>query len=220
MSQSSTTAPTGSKTRKLLLQMAVGAITGAVVTFLALQSVEGSGLDLGDPARVLALLLGIVFGLMGIFVGVGTAMPGPGSRLLNVEDEEELREQRKSLWTGAIVCLLVAAMMITLALAGADGQGLVSREAAAAILAAATIATAVVSYVGRNDYDELMRAISQEGMAWGMYVSMTVFMIWGSLAHLGYAPWISPLGMVGGLLAIQLLVIFVVCGRRGLLRPR
>ena len=91
MNQPSTLAPTESKTRKLVLQVIVGAIAGGVITFFTLNAIEASGFDLDDPSRVLALAIGLVLALMGLFVGLGAAVPGPGSRLLNVEDEEELR---------------------------------------------------------------------------------------------------------------------------------
>ena len=221
MNQSSTLAPAGSKTRKLVMQMIVGAIAGGATTFVTINAIEGSGFDLDDPSRVIALLVGLVFVVMGMFVGLGVAMPGPGSRLLNVEDEEELREQRKPLWRSAAVVLLVGAMMLALALSGAsDWPGLLSPEAAAVVIGGCIFGISLLSYFTRHDNDELMRAIAREGAAWGMYACLAIFTIWGSLAHLGYAPWVTPLGMVSALLAILLVAIFVVCGVRGVLKPR
>lgn len=221
MNQPSTLAPTASKTRKLVMQMVVGAISGGAVTFLTLNAIEGSGFNLDDPSRVLALLVGLVFAVMGLFVGLGVAVPGPGSRLLNVEDEEELREMRKPLWRSAAVVLLMGAMMLALALAGAsDWAGLVSPKAALVAVGGCILGTALLSYFGRNDNDELMRSIAREGAAWGMYACLALFTVWGSLAHLGYAPWITPLGMVSALLAILLVAIFAVCGVRGVLKVR
>ena len=221
MSQSSTAAPTGSKARKVYLQMAIGAIAGAGVTFLILTMVKGSGFAMDDLSRLTALAIGIIFALMGLFVGIGVAMPGPGSRVLNVEDEEELREQRTPLWRSAVAVLLIGAMMLALALAGAgDWPGVVSPQSAAMVVGVSVIGISILSYVGRNDNDELMRSIAQEGSAWGMYASLAIFIVWGSMAHLGYAPWITPLGMVSALLAIMLAAIFIVCGVRGVLKPR
>ena len=221
MNQPSTVAPAGSKTRKLVMQMIFGAIAGGAITFVTINAIEGSGFNLDDPSRVIALLVGLVFVVMGMFVGLGVAMPGPGSRLLNVEDEEELREQRQPLWRSAAVVLLVGAMMLALALAGAsDWPGLLSPGAAAIVIGGCILGISLLSYLTRHDNDELMRSIAREGAAWGMYACLAIFTIWGSLAHLGYAPWITPLGMVSALLAIQLATIFVLCGVRGLLKPR
>jgi hypothetical protein len=221
MNQPSTLAPTGSKTRKLVLQLIFGAVTGGAVTFLTLNAIEGSGFDLENPSRVFALLVGLVFILMGLFVGLGAAIPGLGSRLLNVEDEDELRDLQKPLWRSAAVVLLIGAMMLVLALAEAgDWSGLVSARAAAIVILACVLGTCLLSYIGRNDNDELMRSIAREGSAWAMYACLAVFTVWGSLAHLGYAPWITPLGMVSAMLAILLVAIFAVCGVRGVLKVR
>ena len=221
MSQPVTIASDKSKTRKMAMQMIIGALGGAGVTFLVLRVAEGSGFDLDDPSRAMALLIGLVFASMGLLVGLGAAMPGPGARLLNVEDEQELRELRAPLWHGAVVMVLIGVMMATLALAaGSDWPGIISRSAAAFIVAACVIGTALLTYLGRNDNDELMRSTAREGAAWGMYGCLTIFTVWGSLAHLGYAPWISPLGVVSALMAIQFVAIIAVCAKRGLLKPR
>ena len=221
MSQSSTNAPPRSKTRKMVMQMVIGALAGASVTFLLLNAFEGSGFNLDDPSRVMALLVGIVFLMMGLICGFGAVMPGPGSRLLNVEDEGELRELRTQLWHGAAVMVLLGAMMGILALAGAsDWAGLVSRQAAALAVAGGVLGTALLSYIARNDNDELTQSIAQQAAAWAMYACLTIFTLWGGLAHLGYAPWITPLGMVAALMAIQLVTVTVACAVRGLLKPR
>ena len=222
MNQSShAVAATGSKTRKLVVQMLVGAVAGAAVTLLTLNAIEGAGFNLDDPSRVSALLVGLVFLLMGAIVGLGVAMPGPGAHLLNVEDADELREQRKPLWRSAVSVLLIGTMMLALALAGGgDWAGIVSRQAAVIAVGAAVAGTTLLSLLARNDHDELMRSLAREGAACGMYASLAIFIVWGSLAHLGYAPWITPLGMVSAMLAIMLAAIFAVCGLRGVLTPR
>jgi hypothetical protein len=183
--------------------------------------IEGSGSDLGDPSRTMALLVGIVFALMGLFVGLGAAMPGPGSRLLNVEDEEELRDLRTPLLRSAMVMVLAGAMVGTLGLANGNGwQGIISPTMAARAVGGCLLGIALLSYLGRDDNDELMRSIARQAAAWGMYAALTVFVVWGSLAHLGYVSWITPLDMVSALMVLQLLAITAVCARRGVLQPR
>ena len=65
MNQPSTVAPPGGKARKLVMQILFGAIAGGAMTFLTLNAIEGRGFDLDNPSRVVALLLGLVFVLMG-----------------------------------------------------------------------------------------------------------------------------------------------------------
>ena len=58
-----------------------------------------SRFDLDDPARLIALAVGLVFALIGpVRRRLAWWRPEPGAHLLNVEDEDELREQRGQLW--------------------------------------------------------------------------------------------------------------------------
>jgi hypothetical protein len=215
-------APAGrSKTRKMLIQMVIGAIAGASVTYALLAVVEKSGFDMDDPVRLAGLAAGIVFALMGLIVGLGTLAPRSGAHLLNVEDADELREQRRPLTRGSLVMLLIGGGMLALALAGVgEGAGIVSREAAAIAVGVAFVGVAGLSIAGRGQYDELIQAVGTEAAAGGMYAVLTIFGLWAALAHLGYVDWIEPLGLLAALLAIQLGAAFWVTGRRGLLRPR
>jgi hypothetical protein len=91
----------------------------------------------------------------------------------------------------------------------------------AAIAAAACVVVAgVFGFAGRNDQGELMRSVSREAMTWAMYALTILLGIWGAAAHLGFARWISPLGLINALLIVQLVAIFAVSAKRGLLRPR
>ena len=215
-------APTsGAKTRKTLIRMAIGAIAGASVTYALLAIVDRSGFDMDDPARLAALGAGIVFALMGLMVGLGTLAPRSGAHLLNVEDADELREQRRPLSRGSVVMLLIGAAMIALALAAVGGEaGILTREAAAIAVVVAVVGVAGLSIAGRGENDELVQAVGTEAAAGAMYAVLTLFGLWAALAHLGYVAWIEPLGLLAALLAIQLGAAFWVSGRRGLLRPR
>ncbi len=215
-------APTsGAKTRKTLIRMAIGAIAGASVTYALLAIVDRSGFDMDDPARLAALGAGIVFALMGLMVGLGTLAPRSGAHLLNVEDADELREQRRPLSRGSVVMLLIGGAMIALALAAVGGEaGILTREAAAIAVVVAVVGVAGLSIAGRGENDELVQAVGTEAAAGAMYAVLTLFGLWAALAHLGYVAWIEPLGLLAALLDIQLGAAFWVSGRRGLLRPR
>jgi hypothetical protein len=215
-------APTGrAKTRKMLIGMGVGAIVGASVTYALLAAVEKSGFDMDDPARLAALAAGIVFALMGAMVGLGTLVPQTGAHLLNVEDADELREQRRPLSRGSMIMLLIGGAMIALALAEVGGAaGMLTREAATIVVVVASVGVAGLSIAGKGENDELIKAVGTEAAAGAMYAVLTIFGLWAALAHLGYLAWIEPLGLLAALLAVQLGAAFWVSARRGLLRPR
>ena len=96
-----------SKRGRLLLQMLVGAVLGGSVTYGSLMLIKGRMPILDDPQRLVAIGIGLIFFLMGLFVAVAAAIPRPGSVLLNVEDEEELREPGPDLRNSALMCGLI-----------------------------------------------------------------------------------------------------------------
>ena len=223
MTQSSrAAAPVGaSKVRKVAMQMVVGAAVGASVTFGLLTFVGKSRFDLDDPSRVIALATGLVFALTGLVLGLGVLAPRSGAHLLNVEDAEELREQRGPLWRAALVMVLLGATVLALALGRIDGSaGLFSSATAVVVAATCFTGVVIVSIAGRNDHDELMHSVSRESMTVAMYVLTALIGVWAAAAHLGYADWITPLDMISALLIVQLGSIIIVSAKRGLLRPR
>lgn len=208
----------GSKMRKLMIQMTVGAVSGALVMFGLLNFVDSAGIDLDNPSRVIALGTAAVFAIMGLFVALGVMAPGPGARFLNVEDEGDLREQRSTLWHGALMMLALAAMVFGLALGG-DG-GLLTRAASAVIFVLGLLATIGISVAGKADGDEFTRSIARESSAYSMYACTILLGLWAAASHLGYAGWIDPLGLLSALLIIQFGTMMIVCAARGLLSPR
>jgi hypothetical protein len=210
----------GSKTRKLIVQLLGGAVVGALVTFFFLRT--GSRIaDFDDPARLAAVAAGIIYLLMGGIVAIGAMLPGAGAKFLNVEDAAEIVEERGKLWPSALVCILAGVMLLALAMTpGGDLPGALSRDAAAAVAAAAFAALVVASLWMRGRIDEFNRSLGTESAAMALYLSFLLFGGWGALSHLGYVEWVAPLGVLAGFALLQLLAMFWVIGRRGLLMPR
>ena len=210
----------GVKTRKLIVQLVSGAIVGALFTFFFLETADKVA-DFKDPARLSAVAAGIIYILMGGIVAVGAIMPGAGAKFLNVEDAAEIVEERGKLWPSAIVCMLVGIMLLALALTPGGGlPGAVSPGVAGYIAAASFASLIVVSLWMRGKIDEFSRSLGTESAAVALYLSTLLFGGWGALAHLGYVEWIAPLGVLAGFALLQLLAMFWVIGRRGLLMPR
>lgn len=209
------------KSRKVILQFVAGLVSGAVVSLGALTLLGDGHFDADDPSRVIALLTGLVLALIATLVAFGIAAPRQGAMLLNVEDAEELVEERKPLAQGALVMFSAAVGLLALALAAVGGSaGLLPPGVALAIAAASFVATGVLGHVSRGATDELMRELSAEAACVTLYAVLAVAAAWGSLAHLGYVPWITPLGLLAGLVGLQLLATFYVVGRRGMLASR
>lgn len=210
-----------SKTRKLIVQLVAGALTGGLVTYGVLTTLGDTGFDIDDPARAVALVTGLILAIIGAMVGFGLAAPRIGAELLNVEDAEELKEQARPLRQGALLFLFGGLGLVALAVTAVDGApGVLSVQAGAIITGLCFAAAAVIGYLNRNVSDELMRQLGREASALSMSIVTVIALVWGPLAYLGFAPWISPLGAIAGLFAVQLLAVFAVCAKRGLLAPR
>jgi hypothetical protein len=214
-------ATTRQKTLKQLAQMGAGALIGAGATIALLTSLGSARFAFHDPSRVAALGVGIVFALIGLIVGIGVIAPKAGAQMLNVEDAEEVRDQRRSLGRGALIILLAGLAMLALALTVVDGaKGLFSRDMAGIIVAFCVVAIAGLSIGGRGEQDELMKVAGTEASAMAMVVTLVGLGAWAVLSYLGFVAWIAPLGMLSGLLVVQFVTIFAVSARRGMLRPR
>ena len=211
----------GAKGRKILLQLLLGGLCGGLGMFAALTFFEAQSQTRVEPTQALALGVAIVFGLMGLFVGLGVLAPGVGARTLNVEDGEELQEQRSVLLVGAVSFLLVALLVGALTLGGSSElPGLIGESEAALIAALATLALTAWSVIHRNKGDEMMRVASKEAAALTTNLIFLVFATWAGAAHLGLVPMFEPLLFVAGYFALYLLAVFIAVGRRGLLNPR
>ena len=207
-------------TQKLIFQTLTGAAFGAAGTFLFLQY-GGTVADFEDPSRLAAAAAGIIYVLMGLFVGVGALVPGAGAKFLNVEDADEILAERKSIGPGAIGALLIGLMLMALALTpGGDKPGALSPYTALAIAAACLAGLLVVGWWIRGKVDEFNRQMGVESSAMAMNASLLLFGGWAALAHVGYVQWIPPLGLLAGLALLELGAIFWVVGKRGMLVPR
>lgn len=208
------------KTRTMIVRMLSGAVVGAAVTGLFLTFVTDLP-DFSDTSRLVAVMAGLCYGLMGLAVGIGTLAPRLGATFLNVEDANEISEERHMLGSAAIACLLAGVLFIALALAPArDFEGVLARDVAAGTVAASFIGLVGASLWMRRYIDELNRTLGNEASALGMNLAFLLFGGWAALAHLGYVQWIEPLGFVSGLALVLLAAIFWVVGKRGMLMPR
>jgi membrane associated rhomboid family serine protease len=207
-------------TQKLIVQTLTGAAFGAAGTFLFLRF-GGKVADFDDPSRLAAAATGIIYALMGLFVGLGAIVPGAGAKFLNVEDADEILAERKSIGPGAIGCLLIGLLLMALSLTpGGGSPGGLSPDAAMAIAAVCVGGLLLVGWWVRGKIDEFNQRLGIEASALAMHLSLLLFGGWAALAHVGYVQWITPLGLLAGFALLELGAIFWVVGKRGLLVPR
>ena len=209
-------ATTKNATKKFLFQMLVGAAFGAGATAALLALLGGTWIDTADGGTMIAVIAGVSYTLMGLLVGFGAIAPATGARILNVEDADELREQRGSISWGAIGSVLIGVFLLALAFSGPDA----GRGTALAVAGASLLGLLGVAYWSRGRTDELTQKVSTDSAALAFQIGLVAIAVWGALAHLGYAPWIEPLALIGSASLLQLAAIFWVAGWKGMLTPR
>jgi len=202
--------------RKTLFRLVTGGMAGFVGANVMMALIDGPVVGGLEDSAAIAALVGFLYGLMGIGVLVGSAMPRAGAAFLNVEDADEIREQKQMLLYSGVSSLLWGGALIVLALAAPDGP---IPQATALIVAAGflVIGTALCVPIYRAA-DELMLAVMREGGSLGGWLMFAVIGSWAAFAHLGYVPGPQPLDLLSLLYALMLAASFIVIFRRGMVR--
>jgi hypothetical protein len=204
-----------SKTRKLIFQLVSGGIIGGLASFLSfgLADIETMSAD-----QISVFGVGLIYLLMGLTVGFGLIAPKLGSRILNVEDANEIGEQRRIL-TGSTICMVVlGAALIVLPMAGPDRS--ISPIAAFGALLLALALLILISVRDWKYYDEMLIQLSLKAGNLAFAGVGGMLLIWSTAAWLELAPHPTPLSMIAVIAGGFLLSIFVASARMGLLRPR
>lgn len=204
--------------KKLLIPALIGGVVGYAAAASALQFIDSPAIGGLGKSATIAALVGVLYAVIGLGVGLGTASPKVGARFLNVEDADELREQKKVLtWSGAGM-VLSGLSLIALALAAPEGP--VPQALALVLGAGGMVVSVVMSVVIYRQCDELMRAVNLEASAVGYAMVLVIVGLWAMLAHLGYAAAPAPLDLLTLFHVLVLLASFIATGRRGMLTPR
>ncbi|WP_432769305.1 MAG: hypothetical protein HEQ22_00780 [Sphingopyxis sp.] len=209
------------KRRKTLLAMGVGAIAGGAGMMLLLTMFDRAALPDPDPSRIATAGIGLIYALMGVAVGLGVLAPRAGARILNVEDADELREQRAILLANAVGCIAMGAALMLLGVAAGAGAPLaLGQPLVFALLIAALIVASVAGVWCWPRYDELMRSMAGEGAAAGGYLIFFALVLWGGAAATGLAALPGALDLLSIAFGFMLIGCFVAVGRRGMLEMR
>lgn len=204
--------------KKTLLAVSLGALAGFAATFLFMQGFKSGALPDIGISREIASLIGFLFLLMAFIIGLGVVSPKHGSKVLNVEDAEELQEQKVDLAYNTVVMLVAGLSLLVLAFA--EPLGPIGREFALVTFIASSAVTVVCSLAARKNQDELMREVGKECAAVAFYLVTIIGGTWSVLAHLDYSAAPAPLDWLTMFWGLTLLAAFIVTGRRGLLAMR
>ncbi len=208
------------KWRKIVIGGLAGMLAGFLGATVVLRMTDGGGLlaDIGE-SQVIALLVALVYLLSGIMIVFGILSPKVGAQIMNVEDADEILEQRASLLPSAIGIILLAAALIVLALGTAPGVpgGLIAPPVALGAFVVLLALAAWFSMAVFRNSDELMHAVMNESAAVSYYLVFFVIGGWAILAHLGFVVAPAMLDIVTLFYVTILAASFWVVGRRGMI---
>ncbi len=204
--------------KKTLVALAVGGVAGFLGATLVLRILDADSIpDVGASVEI-ALLVAMLYVFTGIAVGVGVLSPKVGAKFLNVEDAEELQEQRSMLTYSTFGMIGAGAALGTVALGGE--AGVVDPVWALVIYAGLTVLAVWLSLKSWKMQDELMRAVGRETGALSFYLTVGIGGTWALLAHLGFAPAPQPLDWLTMFWSLMLVACFIVIGKRGMMTMR
>ncbi|MGB3166728.1 MAG: hypothetical protein WBA68_08145 [Alteraurantiacibacter sp.] len=206
------------KTKKTIFALVLGGIVGFLGAMAVLKLGDAGVLGALDPSREIAALVGMLYFVTGAFVGFGLIAPGAGAKFLNVEDADELREQKAMLGYSALGMVAMGLALFVAAMAAPAGP--IAPGVALAIFGVLAVIGVWVSITSMKYQDELMRAVGREGAGTAFYLTGLVGGTWALLAHLGYASAPAPLDWLTMLWSLLLLAAFIVVGRRGMMEMR
>ncbi len=204
--------------KKTIFAMGLGGVVGFLVAFVTLNVMDGESLPGVSESVEVAVLVGLTYVITALAVAVGVLSPKAGAKFLNVEDAEELQEQRSMLTCSAIGMGAAGIALVVVALGGT--AGLVEPALALAIYAVLAVLAVWVSLKSWKLQDELMRAIGRESGAMTFYLVVAVGGTWALLAHLGFTAAPQALDWLSMFWGLLLVACFIVVGKRGMLVMR
>lgn len=204
--------------KKTLLSMLGGAAFGGGSVALLLWLGGDDLLKAMGGSRLVLAAVGLTYLLIAAMIGFGLMSPRAGAKVLNVEDAEELIDERPKLLRSALYMAILGLALMLLAIARAPGfaEGVVPATVAlAAVLL--VLLVSLVSTLWMKVYDELDWQIGLEGGAWAFLLAAGVLLPWAALDALGWNPPLGSLDVVT-VLAVSLVAgSFIAVGKRGMM---
>ena len=204
--------------RKTIVSLLVGGVAGGLASFAALTLIGSGKLGELGTSREIAIMVAVVYLVMAAAVAFGALSPALGARFLNVEDADELREQKSRLIGSAVASAAFGLALVAAALAAPLGP-LAEPVALAAFLGLFALACYLGARQQRTS-DEFMRQLSRDASAAAFYLLALIGGGWALIAHLGYAVAPAPLDWLSMFAGLLLIATLAACMQRGLMTPR
>lgn len=206
------------KARKTIFALVLGGIAGFFGAMGIMTLVNSGALGELGASREIALLVALIYVITGTSVGFGVVNPKLGSKFLNVEDADELREQRAMLGYSSLGIIALGGSLVVAALGAPLGP--IPKVVVAISVVVLIVFCGIMTSRQMKHTDELMRSVSTESGAMSYYLLLLFGGGWSLLAHLEYVAGPQPLDWLTMFAGLLLIGAFIACGRRGMLSMR
>ncbi len=204
--------------KKTAFALGLGGVCGFLGAMGVLNLLETDAFADVTASVEIACLVGMLYAVTGAVIGIGLLNPKAGATYLNVEDAEEIEEQRGMLTNSALAMFIAGVALIVVALAGAAGP--IDPAMALGFYVIASIIAVWLSIRSGRYQDELMREMGRQTAAMAFYLVVLIGGSWVLLAHLQYVTAPAPLDWLTMFWALMLLGAFIVVGKRGMFMMR
>lgn len=206
------------KWRKHVTGLVLGLLSGVIGALAMIRLIDSGAIGEFGGSQLAAAMVGLIYVVTATGVGAGLVSPRLGAQFLNVENAEELREQRRVLALSVGGMIAWGSILFVLAASGPGGR----LSAALALTSIAVLLTVVIALALAQwrQMDELLHRTTSEGGNLSYYLTLLLGGGWTILAYLGFVTgpghldWITLFSVAG------LAGTFVAAGKRGLLNPR
>lgn len=207
--------------RKIALQAMIGFVASGGGMIAAMSLLDPGGSPALDPSHIILVAVGVVYVLMGLFVGIGVVAPRSlGQQLLNVVDAEELEDERSNLVWSAVGCIGIGLGLGLLAYsATGDSAAPVGSATAFWIFAGILAIMTAVSVFMWREFDELAKQLTIDASAMLGNGLLVILALWGGAAASGLVSGPDPLDLVSLVFGGTLLCTFIAVERRGMATP-
>ncbi|MEL6529752.1 MAG: hypothetical protein AAGK01_03965 [Pseudomonadota bacterium] len=202
--------------RKLVIPMIAGGLAGFAVSFGIIFYMDGAFGSDASISREIAAIVGGLYLVIAIGVGVGAASPALGEKYLNTDDAEEILEMRTVLMNSAAAMTLWGVALIVLALAAPAGPIPVMMALVSAIVL--FVAGSWLAWRSHKASDELFAAVNIEASMWAYVGTVLIGGSWMVGAHLQLVPALAPIDWLTLFYVVALAASFIASGRRGMLK--
>lgn len=210
-----------SKRKKMLIQSIIGFVCGILSYVAARYLVIGNfdiAIDLSTDAFVF-MAISVMYFMIGLSVFIGVMLPRKiGAVMLNVQDEEEIEDEKQNLWISSVILMAIGASQILLLMS--LNNDYITPVIGFAAMTATYIISLIISFKQWDHYDELVKKVTFDSSYLCLSIICTILWFWCSAAWLNWMTGPTPLSLLSMISGIYLLSLFIVATRLGLTETR